>query len=101
MPKQSMRRRDAWANLQLVALPGLQQRLQGSHMLKSYLTRKQTAVAHVESCSDLFQTRLCSPMLQAAQSVQAALKQVEEARDALAEQLTELQHQHAGELEEI
>ena len=37
-------------------------------------------------------------MLQAAENVQSALKQAEEARDALAKQLSELQHQHAGEL---
>ena len=40
-------------------------------------------------------------MLQAAQSVQSALEQAEEARDVLAKQLSELQHQHAGELESV
>lgn len=37
-------------------------------------------------------------MLQAAQSIQSALKQAEEARDSLAKQLSELQQQHAGQV---
>ena len=62
------------------------------------MIRKQMAGAPIKCCNDVLHAMLDSNMLQASQSVQSALKQAEEARAALARQLSELQHQHSGEV---